>query len=159
MWHLLKAELLEYKAVIVFAWCLVLIPLVANIIQAWPAPEKDVPGIRMMMAVGILAIFINQSIRHFSGKKDRYYLFLPLSLKRIGLLRLLPVLITWVTLLVLFWIGTAGIRPYPFKGIFLETLTLSGFMGMASGMVFTFYDIQYWLFDFLSSVFCIHSLL
>jgi hypothetical protein len=145
MWRLLKAELLENKAALLFAWCLVLVPLAANIILDWPTPEKDVPGIRMMMAVGVLAIYISQSLRRFSGKRDRFYLLLPISSKRIGLLRFLPILLSWCTLLVLFWIGTAGIRPYPFRGIFLETLTLSGFMGMASGTVLIFYDIQYLL--------------
>jgi len=95
--------------------------------------------------VGVLAVIISQSFRRFSEKKDRRYLLLPISMRRIALLRFLPVLVTMAILIVLFWAGTTKMNPYPFHAIYFETLAVTGFIATALAVVLILFDMQYCL--------------
>jgi len=141
MWHLLKTELSYHKVEIMVFTSLGLVGLIANIVTGWQNIDVDLPGVRSLMAVGIMVACFVRLISYTKEKKDRYHTSLPLPVRRIGLSRLLYIISIWICFVILFWISSSAIRPYPLDKIILETLTMSGFILMANATLFIYRDL------------------
>lgn len=141
MWHLLKTELSYHKFEIMVFTSLGLVGMIANIVTGWRNIEVDLPGVRSLMAVGIMVACFVRLISYTKEKKDRYHTSLPLPLRRIGFSRLLYIISIWICFVILFWISSSTIRPYLIDKIILETLTMSGFILMANATLFIYRDL------------------
>lgn len=141
MWHLLKTELNYHKVEIMVFTSIGLVGMIANIVTGWQNVEIDLPGVRSLMAVGIMVASFFRLISYTKEKKDRYHTSLPLPLRWIGFSRLLYIVSIWICFVVLFWVSSSTIKPYPIDKTIVETLTLSGFILMANATLFIYRDL------------------
>jgi len=142
MLRLLKAEFIDNKYVLIIPYCLFLLPIIINITQGWPTPEFDLRGIKMMMAGGIILIFLLRSTRFLKDKKDRLFILLPLSIRQIAITRLLFIVTVWLSFVLIYWLSSLTIKSYHPNLVLWETLSLTGFILIVGAYPFLFRDIS-----------------
>jgi len=134
MWQILKAEIRQNGIFLLVLYVLVLLPIIINVIQKWPTIDVDSVGIRSLMGFGLVAIIAFRLTMETKERRGRYCLLLPLSVLQIGISRLLFPLLVWLSLILLFFLGTSTARPYHFGLIIGDTLSMTGFMLMVNAI-------------------------
>lgn len=143
MWKILKAELSYNKYVLVIPYGVVLYVIIANVSQGWSNVELNLPGVRAMMVVAAAVIFLFSIVTFFKEKRERYFTLLPLSIRQIGISRLLFLITVWLSFILLFWISTLTVTPYQLSTILWGTLSLTGFILMANAYIFIHRDLKF----------------
>jgi len=143
MWRLVKADIQYNWPIFFIAGALALILLIViGIIMEWPDQDQDLPGTRLLlMAIAAFAFFV-RILRMMGEKRDRYHTLLPLSGTAIALSRLVSVICLWAACVLLYWLTTLPIRPYPKEVIVFEMLAASGFVLMANALPYIQSDIS-----------------
>jgi hypothetical protein len=164
MWKIIKADFKYQKFVFIIPYAIVIVAIIANISQGWRQHEHDMQGVRTVMAAmtGIIFLFNNLLII-IREKRYRFIMLLPLSQWKISLPRIFFAILIWLSFLVMYWLGTAVIRPYRADILIWDTLSFTGLVLLANSIIFIYYDLLYTLthnkqklilgFIFLLSVF------
>ena len=144
MWKIIKADFNYQKFVFIIPYAVVIAAIIANISQGWHHHEHDMQGVRTVMAVmtGIIFLF-NNLLKIIQEKRYRFIMLLPLSRWKIAWPRIFFAIIIWVSFLVMYWLGTATIRPYPSDILIWDTLSFTGLVLFANSIIFIYYDLLY----------------
>jgi len=143
MWRLIKADIRYNWPIFFIASALTLaLLIVLGLILGWPDQDQDLTGTRsLLMAIAAFAFFV-RILRTMGEKRDRYHTLLPLSGTAIALSRLVSVICFWTACVLLYWLITLPIRPYPKEVIVYEMLAASGFVLMANALPYIQSDIS-----------------
>ena len=142
MWRLLSAEFRYNWLSIAIPSLLVLVVLLANLIDGWSQPEKNLPGSRtIMMSMAAVVFMLRMMLGILKEKRDRRFNLLPVSMSRIAFSRLFFVLLVWAGYLILYLMATSLIQPYQVDFILIELLSATGFILAANAIPFIQKDI------------------
>ena len=163
MWKIIKADFKYQKFGFIFPYAIVLVAIIANVSQGWRHNVHDMQGVRTVMASMTGIIFLSKSFIIAKEKRHRFITLLPLKQWTIALTRVLFIILIWLSFLVMYWLGTAVIRPYRTDILIWDTLSFTGLVLLANAIIFVYYDLLYTLannkqkvilgFIFLSLVF------
>ena len=141
MRRLLKAEFLYHKSLLIIPYLLVLVVILVNFSKGWERIEQNVPGTKTIMVSMIAVVYFVRLLNMIKEKRERFQMLLPLSITQIGFFRLIFTLVTWLSFLILFWIGTSTVKPYQYDLIFWDTLSVTGFVIIANAFPFIYRDL------------------
>ena len=163
MWKIIKADFKYQKFIFLIPYAVVLAAIIANVSQGWRQYEHDMQGVRTVMASMTGIIFLSKSFIIAKEKRHRFITLLPLKQWTIALTRVLFIILIWLSFLVMYWLGTAVIRPYRTDILIWDTLSFTGLVLLANAIILVYYDLLYTLannkqkvilgFIFLSLVF------
>jgi len=145
MWKIIKADFKYQKFVFIFPYAIVLVAVIANVSQGWHHNVHDMQGVRTVMASMTGIIFLSKSFIIAKEKRHRFITLLPLKQWKIGLTRLLFIILIWLSFLAMYWLGTSVIRPYQADILIWDTLSFTGLVLLANSIIFIYYDLLYTL--------------
>lgn len=152
MWKIIKADFNYQKFVFIIPYAIVLLAIIANVSQGWRQHEHDMQGVRTVMASMTGIIFLFKSFKIAQEKRHRFITLLPLKQWKIGLTRTLFIILIWLRFLVMYWLGSAMIRPYRADILIWDTLSFTGLVLLANSIIFIYYDFLYTLTDIKKKV-------
>ncbi|HEX9973566.1 MAG TPA: hypothetical protein VGD14_15955 [bacterium] len=145
MWKIIKADFRYQKFIFIIPYAVILAAIIANVSQGWRQNEHDMQGVRTVMAAMTGILFLFNFFKIIQEKRYRFITLLPLSQRKIALPRILFTIFTWLSFLVMYWLGTAMIRPYRADILIWEMLSFTGFVLVANSAIFIFHDLLYTL--------------
>jgi len=145
MWKIIKADFKYLKFVFIIPYTIVLAAIIANVSQGWRQHEHDMQGVRTVMAAMTGILFLFNFFKIIQEKRYRLIVLLPLNIRKIALPRILFTVLIWLSFLVMYWLGSAMIRPYRADILIWEMLSFTGFFLLANSTVFIFHDLLYTL--------------
>ena len=143
MWKIIKADFKYQKFIFIFPYAVVLAAIIANVLQGWRQNEHDMQGVRTVMASMTGIIFLFKSFVIAKEKRHRFIILLPMKQWKIALTRVLFIILIWLSFIILYWLGTATIRPYRADILIWDTLSFTGFVLLANSVIFIYYDLLY----------------
>lgn len=152
MWKIIKADFNYQKFVFIIPYAVVIAAISANVLQGWRQNEHDMQGVRTVMAAMTGIIFLFKSFKIAQEKRHRFITLLPLKQWKIGLTRTLFILLIWLSFLIMYWLGSAMIRPYRADFLIWDTLSFTGLVLLANATIFIYYDLLYTLTDIKQKV-------
>ena len=152
MWKIIKADFKYQKFIFIIPYAIVLVAIIANVSQGWRQHEHDMQGVRTVMASMTGVIFLFKAFKIAQEKRHRFITLLPLKQWKIALTRVLFIILIWLSFLVMYWLGTAIIRPYRADILIWDTLSFTGLVLLANSVIFIYYDLLYTLTDIKQKV-------
>ena len=146
MWKIIKADFKYQKFIFIFPYAIVLAAIITNVSQGWRQNEHDLQGVRSVIAAMTALLFFSYYFLMFiREKRYRLITLLPISQWKIALPRIFFAILIWLSFLVMYWLGTAMIRPYRADILIWEMLSFTGFVLVANSTMFIFYDLLFTL--------------
>jgi len=147
MWNIIKTDFKYQKYHFIIPYAIVMLAIIANVAQGWRQNEHDMQGVRTVMASMTGIIFLAKSFIIAKEKRHRFIMLLPLKQWKIGLTRTLFIILIWLSFLIMYWLGSAMIRPYRADILIWDTLSFTGLVLLANSIIFIYYDLLYTLTD------------
>lgn len=141
MWRILRAEICYNKIIVGITCGIALFIIIVNSVRGWPNPTLNLRGTKAIMTVAVAVACFVSFLKFFKEKRERYLSILPLSIKEVGVSRLLFMGIVWLSLVLLFLIGSSTAQPYWVDNIIWDTLSLTGFIMMINAYIFIHRDL------------------
>jgi len=145
MWDIFKAELDYNKNFLIITFSIFIIPFVVFLVVGllYGVREESVRALRAVMYAAIGVIFLNKNVKHYKEKRDRFCILLPLSIKHIGIIRIVSFVMLWLSMMIIFWIFNFITGPVQPKHLLIwDMFSLTGIVLFYNAFAYLYRDLN-----------------
>ncbi|MBN2009762.1 hypothetical protein JW960_10505 [candidate division KSB1 bacterium] len=142
MWHILKADFRYHFKILLLPCALFLTGIIVNIIKRWSGPDSNILGMKIILVtmspLAVYFIYLNR----YQENRNRLWVLLPISIRRIATIRLSLVWIIWSAFMLILWGASFSIRPYPEDLLIWDMLSAIGFILIINSFPYLIMDLK-----------------
>lgn len=142
MWKILKAQIQYNKIVLIISYLIFLSVYVSFVVQGWQELDNSFPALRAVLMAMTAMLLLFSIIKLYREKRDRFHHILMLSIWKLGISRVLPIIAFWFSLLSLVLFAFV-LRPSTFDlKILWDLLSLTGFVLVMNAAPYIYRDLS-----------------